>query len=539
MKLKKPNYQLIIGLIILLGAVLRLVGINSSETGFYVDEAALGYNAKSIVETGTDEYGQAWPVAFRSFGDFKSPLFVYSAIPLVKTLGIPLGVRLTSALWGIATIYWTAEIARTMMRKKKLAKWAGVIAGLTLALSPWHINLSRHAIEAVMATALWSLGLLMLIKKKYPAGITSLSLAALSYHAAKYSVPLLLITLAGWQVINKKGRIKIRKINKAWLIAGFFLSIMLVINLQPFSNARASGVSLFGVNGWFKTIRDVAASYLAYFSPRVLNLGDWQVRNSVTGIDNVPLLVLIPFYIGIYQTIKRLINKKEEREIMLLSALLLSPLPASATIDPFHAIRSLIMVVPLAVMAGVGGSWLTEKLTKRNLRRAGLILVGLVVWQTLLLTERILVQNTMVGYEDWAWGYEELIEKTIELETDDYEAIYVDTTDASAIYSTWLVFGEVDTNEKIPYENNYYDPVKWQSPEKLTIRGNKTINFKEIYWPKDQLKENTLYIGSYKRFDETALEKAGAEVVAEVKDKTGKTWWMIVATPEESVLELN
>jgi len=536
-KFKKPSYQLILGVIIFLGALLRVVGINSSETGFYVDEAALGYNAKSLIETGTDEYGQAWPLAFRSFGDFKSPLFIYSAIPLVKLLSIPLGVRLTSALWGIVTIYWTAELAREMIKKKEKAKWVGLIAGLTLALSPWHINLSRHAIEAVMATAFWSLGLLMLIRKKYPAGIVALSLAALSYHSAKYAVPLLLLTLAGWQVVNKK--IKIKRIDKKWLIAGVALVVMLAINLQPFSNARAGGVSLFGVNGWLKTVRDVAASYLAYFSPRVLNLGDWQVRNSITGVDNVPVTVLILFYIGIYQTIKRLIEKREEKELILLSALLLSPLPASATIDPFHSIRSLIMVVPLTVMAGVGGSWLMEKVNKKKLKMVNLVVVALVIWQTLLLTERILVQNTMVCYEDWAWGYEELINKTIELETDKYQAIYVDTTDASAIYSTWLVFGEVETSEKIPHENGYYEPVKWQSPEKLVIKGGKTINFKEIYWPKDQLKENTLYIGSYKRFDETALEKAGAEVVEEIKDKTGKTWWMIVATPKESVLELD
>ena len=34
------------------------------------DEAALGYNAYSILKTGRDEYGQYFPLIFKSFGDY-------------------------------------------------------------------------------------------------------------------------------------------------------------------------------------------------------------------------------------------------------------------------------------------------------------------------------------------------------------------------------------------------------------------------------------------------------------------------------------
>lgn len=530
MKLKN-KYWLFLGLIILIGAFVRLVGISSPESGFYVDEAALGYNAKSLIETGTDEYGKAFPLAFRSFGDFKSPLYIYSAIPLVKLLGVPLGVRLTSAVWGILTIWWIAELTRLLVsnsKKKNVSgKWAGLIAGLTIALLPWHVNLSRHAIEAVMATALWSGGLLLILKKNYPVAIVVLALSALTYHSTKYVAPLLVLLLLFF--FFKKERRK--KFNIFMVLACLFWLGATIINLQGFSNARALGVASLGINGWGKTIRDMAAAYFSYFSPRVLNLGDWQIRNSVYGISNVPLIVIGLFYLGIWQTIKKLKDKDNFKQILLLTVLMLSPLPASATIDPFHSIRSLIMVVPLSVLAGIGGGWLIDKITDKQKRILPIFILGMVIWQTSFLTERLLVQNTLVSYDDWAWGYEELVEKTIALDTSGYRKIYVDTTDASAIYSTWLVFGEADTKEKIPFEKGYYDPVKWQSPEKLNIKGNKTIYFKEIYWPKDQLKEKTLFIGSYKRFDDTALKEAGAVVLDEVKDKTGKTWWMIVATP--------
>ena len=531
-KKKKPTiYFYLLTLIVLIGAVIRTVGIVNPETGFYVDEAALGYNAKSLIETGTDEYGQSLPLAFRSFGDFKSPLFIYSAIPLVKLLGIPLGVRLTAAIWGVLTIWWTAEISRTILKKekKKTACVAGLVTAVVLALSPWHVNLSRHAIEAVMATALWSLGLLLLVRKKYSTAIISLSLSALTYHSTKYAVPLLFLILAGFYLTKNK-RLKIKGVDKFSLIAGLFALLVIVINLQGFSNARAGGVALLGVNGWWKTIRDMAASYLAYFSPRVLNLGDWQVRNSVYGIDNVPLLVIIFFFFGLWTTGRKWFKTKQLNYLIVLLALLLSPLPASATIDPFHSIRSLIMLVPLAVLAGLGLAELAKKLNKNCFKLLSVLMVCFSLWQMIFLSERLWVQNTIVGYDDWAWGYEQVIEKVKEIEPEEYEKIYIDTTDASAAYSLWMVFAGVKTEDKIPYENGYYDPVKWQSPKKLVIEGNKTIYFKEVYWPTDQLMKNTLFVGSYRRFHDSALKEAEAKVVEEIKDKTGKTWWMIVAT---------
>lgn len=528
--MKKENrYRLFLGLIILIGAFIRVVGINNPETGFYVDEAALGYNAKSLIETGTDEYGKFFPLAFRSFGDFKSPLYIYSAIPLVKLFGIPLGVRLTSAVWGILTIWWVAEVAREVVGRKKKdgSNWAGIIAGVSLALLPWHVNLSRHAIEAVMATALWSGGILLILKNKYPGAIAALALSALTYHSTKYVAPLLVLSLLFFLFKNKKKR----KLNSVMILACLFWIGATVINLQGFSNARALGVASIGINGWGKTIRDIASTYFSYFSPRVLNLGDWQVRNGIYGVSNVALIILCFFYLGTWQTIKKLKNKNNFKQVLLLVVLILSPLPASATIDPFHSIRSLIMVVPLSVLTGVGASELIDKMKGKYKKPLTVLIICLITWQTFFLTERLLIQNSLVGYDDWAWGYEELVEKTVNLDTSKYDKIYVDTTDSSAIYSTWLVFGEVNTREKIPFEKGYYDPVKWQSPEKLNIKGNKTIHFKEIYWPKDQLEGNTLFIGSYKRFDPTALQEAEAKVLEEIKDKTGKTWWMVVATP--------
>ncbi len=83
----KRKHWLILLLILILGIVLRFWQLGKTPTGFYLDEAALGYNAYSIMETGKDEYGKDWPILFRSFGDFKAPIYTYLLIPIYKIWG--------------------------------------------------------------------------------------------------------------------------------------------------------------------------------------------------------------------------------------------------------------------------------------------------------------------------------------------------------------------------------------------------------------------------------------------------------------------
>ena len=46
--------------------VLRVVNVTDNPPGFFADEAALGYNAYTLLASGTDEYGEPWPILFRS-----------------------------------------------------------------------------------------------------------------------------------------------------------------------------------------------------------------------------------------------------------------------------------------------------------------------------------------------------------------------------------------------------------------------------------------------------------------------------------------
>jgi len=67
------NKKLLI--IFLISLIIRLYQI--SYPPLLWDEASLGYNAYSILQTGRDEYGKLLPLIFKSFGDYKPGLYAY------------------------------------------------------------------------------------------------------------------------------------------------------------------------------------------------------------------------------------------------------------------------------------------------------------------------------------------------------------------------------------------------------------------------------------------------------------------------------
>jgi len=109
----------IIGLLSL-GLFLRAYRVTASPPSLYWEEAALGYDAYSILQTGKDHHGSAWPImAFESFGDWKPSFYFYTVVPFIKLLGLNVwAIRLPSALAGVFTVLgigyltaWTISIS--------------------------------------------------------------------------------------------------------------------------------------------------------------------------------------------------------------------------------------------------------------------------------------------------------------------------------------------------------------------------------------------------------------------------------------------
>ena len=178
--------KILILLIVLISFSLRFYRL-SDYPALNADEAAIGYNAYSLIETGKDEHGNPWPIHFQSFNDFKPGLYFYLVIPFVKFLGLnEWAVRIPGALLGVATVFLLYLLVRQMFKDERLA----LVSSFFLAISPWHIHFSRGGWEVNTATFFIVLGLWLFIKalekpKFFFLSAVSFALSLYTYHVAR------------------------------------------------------------------------------------------------------------------------------------------------------------------------------------------------------------------------------------------------------------------------------------------------------------------------------------------------------------------
>src|SRR5258706_11517241 len=116
--MKKSN--IILAAILLIASFLRLSNLSSVPVSMFGDEMDVGYQAYSILKTGEDYSGNFMPLHFESLAEWRTPLYLYSAVPTVAIFGItPLGVRLPAAIFGILGVWGMYLLVRKMLHGKE------------------------------------------------------------------------------------------------------------------------------------------------------------------------------------------------------------------------------------------------------------------------------------------------------------------------------------------------------------------------------------------------------------------------------------
>jgi len=248
-------------LIILLAFVLRFWRLNSYPA-LNADEAAIGYNAYSLIQTGLDEHGNLWPIHFQSFNDYKPGLYFYIVLPFVKVLGLnEWAVRIPGAFFGVLSVLVIYLLVKELFKDERFA----IVSALFLAISPWHLQFSRGGWEVNTATFFVLTGLLFFFKslKETKSGKKILKLVLSSvflvasfytYHAVRVVVPLLGLSIL---IIYGKTIFKDFKPYLIFVTVSFVLLIPLAIDLlSPGALSRVAGVGLFADQGPLNRINE-------------------------------------------------------------------------------------------------------------------------------------------------------------------------------------------------------------------------------------------------------------------------------------------
>lgn len=432
----KYKVSLALFLIVILAFFLRFYQVTKVPPALNWDEVSIGYNAYSLSKTGKDEWGKSIPTHFKSYGEYKLPVQVYFSIPAISILGLnELGVRITPVIYGTLTVMVTFFLGRLLFQ----SNLAGLIASLLLAISPWHIQLTRASFESSFATFWVVLGIWFLVKgfkqqKWFLVSMIPFAISVFTYNSARIFTPIfLLITL----IIYRKTLIKFKRV----VILSIIFFIVLLIPLTPFllsgeRSARYKLVSITDDPGLIPRINEnrghsnlpqplprlvhnkltyvafyFTRNYLSHFNPDFLFIsGAPHKQHHAQRMGELywfqaPFLIL--GLVGLFYL-------KQKFRWILLSWLLVAFIPVATTGDSIpHALRTLTAAPFYQLVSAFGflisWGWIRNKPSTFKLSATVIIIVIMTFSIKTYLNNYYFVYPKLYS-RDWQYGYKQAVE---------------------------------------------------------------------------------------------------------------------------------
>lgn len=538
-------------LILMVSVFLRFYQLGVNPPSLDWDEASIGYNAYSVLQTGADEYGNRFPLSFRSFDDYKPPVYVYLSVPSVALFGLnEFAVRLPAALIGIGAVAVVYLLVKEILLNwdKNKRECIALASAFFLAISPWHLQFSRAAFEGNVGMFFLILSLLFFFKSLknkylYLPFSASFVLSIYSYHSFRLVNPILLLvllTLFYKQLIKQKILFVI-----ALIIIVVFSAATYISFFSPSgSGARLSMVAVFSDptlqmesaknivnakknNDFFGEIINnrrlifiptIIKGYFDHFNFDFLFLhGDGGVQHHAY---NMGMLYLwdFPFIIlGIIFLLKKI----DKRILLLFILFLLAPIPAAITTGTPHPVRAIAMIPGFQIFSAVGFILISLVILRRKYKPV-IVTIGVVIIISLALNIKYYLKSYYIstpikyGYF-WQYGYKQALSYAKKNEERFENIIMTYGYDQPYIY--YLFYNKINP---IWYQKNWDYNGNGEADRFKRIIGKYT--FRNIEYSKDINIKNTLFIGTPKEIPDSAT------VIRTIKFPDGKVAFKIVKT---------
>lgn len=458
------NYSLLF--VVLIAFLLRFWNLGITPPSLYWDEVSQAYNSYSLLKTGHDEHKELFPLArFQAFGDYKAPTYIYlDIVPILLFGQSEFAVRLPSALLGSLTVVLAYFLSLEIFFNNKKKYFISIVASLMLAISPWHVQLSRVAYEANVAT-FFTVGGMLLFFLGIRKNINYLLLSAASFVIGFYSfnahrifIPLLVILLI--VIYRKFLRKNIKKVSLFALVGLIFLLPFIFYLKSPESRLRFKEVNIFSDISVIEesnklTVQDdnsamakllhnrrvlyglsYAKHYFDFFNPTYLFFkGDVNPRFSTLDTGEL-YLYTFPFIIFGMLVVSR---EKKKTAIFLLGWFLLSPVAAATARETPHALRSETFIPIYEIFMGLGFVAFYDFIQKY--KRVVLPFVGLticlVVFYLLRFLHSYYVHMPALYSQDWQYGYKQTIIEVEKIKNNYDKIVFSDAYGRAYIYVLW------------------------------------------------------------------------------------------------------
>ncbi len=526
--------------ILVIATILRFWGLGTNPIHLTPDEAALGYNAYSILKTGRDEYGQRFPIVFKSFGDYKPGLYIYSDIPFIAIFGLnEFSTRLPGAIAGLVAVLMIYFIANALFSENNvktsfLKLNVGHVASFLLALSPWHIHLSRGAWESNLALTLTLAGIHFFLKsldrpKFYYYSALLFGFTFWAYQGAKLSTPLTILSLLlAYRIKLPQTKVLIKP-----TIVLSLLALPIIISLRT-GSGRLKVYSLFAYRRSPEEISQLLSEdgksqktlsyylyhseplylskvfllhYFNYFSPRFLLFeGDWTTLRHSTPYHGVMYIFEAVFLvIGVV----KIVNSSSSGQKFMLYWLATAPLSAALSRDIIHGVRSLNFVAPLTLATAFGLIYLV-----RSFKSAKPIIALIIILYTISLVRFLdleFIHTSLLNAKYWYFGYKQVVNALSPIQTQYQKIIFNQSYAQPYIYFLF-------------YQK--YDPRKWWPQVRLKENPNgdvgliekiDNVEFRPLAWSGDKYLSNTLVVGEPLAMDPNAKNQTDVRLVKEIE----------------------
>ncbi len=520
--------KIALGLIFLLSLLLRVGGLASFPAGFTPDEASQGYSAYSLLKTGRDEWGVKLPLNPRSFGDFKPPLYTYLTIPSIAFLGLnEFAVRLPNALLGSLAILAVYLLAGELFA----GQFVPLFASLLLAISPWHISLSRGAFEANLTTFFLPLAAALFLKGlkdsrlMIPASLL-FSLNLFTYHSAKLVTPLILVFLIFWQ---RETLFKAKPERRRYLTAlAIFCLVALVMaggflfgagtraaDMQIFSGGteevflRRVSLRLSGMPNLLSRIfynkfgfyfSELLHGYLSYLSPYFLFAqGAGEATYGMYPGRGLLYLIELPFLAAAFF----LALKEKKRSLLFLWFwFLVAPLPASlARGVGFHANRIAVMMPAVQILSAFGAASILSAVKKKYLKFYWGAFALILTLSWVLFLEKYFFELPKIGAPKMSYGWDKSIEYLKKSGQTGKRLIISHSLSEPQAFLMFYLRLDPKTVQKQTPSWLVYQEKGYQFVDRLDhyFLGNSEI--RRLAFPEDLREENALLIGQPADFE--------------------------------------
>ncbi len=451
--------------ILLLATFFRLFHLTQSPPALNWDEVSIGYNAYSILKTGRDEWGHRFPLFFKAYGEYKLPGMIYSSIPAITVFGLnDFSVRLTPALIGVLAVYALYLLGRELFDEK-----IGLFASLLMAISPWHVHLSRASFEAGLALLFFELSALSFVrylKHKTQASLLLATcymlLAIYTYNSARILVPLFAFT---YLFLFRHHFRRLSKRSAFILFSILLLVLPAYLQLtKPEARIRLNTLSILNNQGFLQQIGEsrgytrlpsplpqlihnkythlaytVFFNYLKTFSTEFLFFqGSHYTQRSVQGMGLLYLFELPLLIFGFYQLHRQ---HSQLAKFIIYPWLLLAPLPSAITIDAPAALRSLNLLPSLLLIEALGSVYLFKLIRSKSIILK-LTLTTFILWNIAYFGYRLFYVYPVKYASDWQWGYRQAVTHSMQF-YDSVNKIYF-TTKYGEPYMYFLFYTQYD-----------------------------------------------------------------------------------------------